>query len=453
MGGESKHKKKKHTKKGIALVSALILLAVLSMIFLSMIQYVSTTVRFSLYESRNETALNIAEAGIHFYRWYIAHQLDGLNADQVQAFWESTSPYPYGVDAPYVADFEGLGEYSITVTPPQTGSTSVIIESTGSSYTDSQLERTIRVRLRRPAWSEFVILSDSDLDLPDGTETFGPIHSNGGVRFDGVAHNSISSAVSTYDYGGSEKPGVWTSWFGEYNTNMASNVFSGGKGVGVGEEDFDATLVNFQLMYEEADDIGLAYGKQGQGHQVVLDYDEVDIYRLTGAAVNKKNGTVKDSKKKVVALNVPLPDIGVIYVGKNVWVEGVLGTGKQLSIVTIHSGNPHGTVFLSDDITYEDYTSGTILGLVAINDIEIVKNSDTNLRVDAVMLAHGGGVYRTDTSSKNQLDIYGAIVTNTGFDVNGYSTVNLIYDTNLLYNAPPFFPSSGEYELDLWEEL
>jgi hypothetical protein len=46
-----------------------------------------------------------------------------------------------------------------------------------------------------------------------GTEVFGKIHSNVGIRFDGVAHNVISSGVASFDdpdHGGGNEFGVHT---------------------------------------------------------------------------------------------------------------------------------------------------------------------------------------------------------------------------------------------------
>ena len=439
-------------KKGSALIFTLVVIAVAGIVFTSLIQYVSGQLRYSQHTVKQEETLNIAEAGIHFYRWYIAHNVDGLTPAQVEAFWENTLPYPHGVNAPYEVDYEGIGKYRIEVTPPEPGSTSVVVKSTGWTYKDPALTRTIQVRLRRPAWCEYVIFSNSNIDVPNGTETFGKVHSNGGVRFQGVAHNIVSSAVPTYTYGAASKAGVWTSWANEYNTSMSNSVFLGGKDIGIGEEDFDGVIVNFNQMFTEAQSLGFSWGSAAQGHQIVLKGNVFDIFKMTGAAVNA-DGTVKDSKKQTVALNVPLPNVAVIYVGKNIWVEGTLGSGKRLTLSTIHSGTNKGNIYLSKDIRYANYTSHSVLGLAAEGNIEIVKGSSNNLHIDAVLLAQEGSVWRLDTSAKNSLEIYGAIAVNQDYGFNGYSTVNLTFDNSLIYYPPPFFPTKNEYVLDLWEEL
>ena len=442
---------RRKNKKGSALVFTLILLMVVSIIFTSIIQYVTSQIKFSLHTARMEETFNVAEAGIHFYRWYIAHEIDGLTPAQVEAFWENTSPYPHGVNTPYEADFEGVGKYRLEVTPPESGSTSITVKSTGWTYKEPGLIRVIQVRLRRPAWSEYVIFSNSNLEIADGTETFGKVHSNGGIRFQGVAHNLVSSAVPTYSYGGLTKDGVWTSWSSQYNTTMSNSVFLGGKAVGIGEEDFDSVIISFNQMFLEAQTLHFDWGSATQGHQIVLKGDVFDIYAITGAAVNA-DGTVNNSKKHTVALNVPLPNVAVIYVGKNIWIEGTLGNGKRLTVATEHSSTVKGNIYLYKDIRYENYTSHIVLGLAAEGNVEIIKGSSNNLHMDAVLLAQGGSVERTDTTAKNQLEIYGAIVVNQNYGFNGYNNVTLTFDNSLLYYPPPFFPTKNEYVLDLWEE-
>jgi hypothetical protein len=58
----------------------------------------------------------------------------------------------------------------------------------------------------------------------------------------------------------------------------------------------------------------------------------------------------------------------------------------------------------------------------------------------------------------NSITINGSIASkgriNFGFtDGTGYRTRTLIYDNNLLYSPPPYYPTGSQYLLDLWEEL
>jgi hypothetical protein len=60
---------------------------------------------------------------------------------------------------------------------------------------------------------------------------------------------------------------------------------------------------------------------------------------------------------------------------------------------------------------------------------------------------------------KDSLTINGAVISylksywNYGSPpVSGFLTRSVIYDTNLLYAPPPYFPTAGEYEFISWIE-
>jgi len=183
---KQKNKKIKNLKAS-ALAYALIIMAVVMIILTSMLGYITS---------------QIAEAGVYFYRWYLAHQTAGKTAREVDDFWQNGSPL--GVDLPYEKTFsdpEGgiIGSYSIEAERPISGSTIVIVKSTGWTNKEPNLKRTVQVRFRRPSWSEYAVLANDFMRFGQGTEVFGKIHSNKGIRFDGLAHNIVSSLMTTFD--------------------------------------------------------------------------------------------------------------------------------------------------------------------------------------------------------------------------------------------------------------
>jgi hypothetical protein len=155
---------------------------------------------------------------------------------------------------------------------------------------------------------------------------------------------------------------------------------------------------------------------------------------------------------------------GVIFVEDNIWLSGQI-SNKRISVVAADlSGGNAPSVFIGNDIMYTSYGGSDILGVIGQNDVEIIRDSDTNLRIDAALLAQQGRVGRADYGSsdhKNVITIYGAIATNerygfawtNGTSDWGYTDRNLYYDNSLLYFPPPYFPTGTQYEMDLWEEL
>ena len=71
------------------LAYVLVIMATCLILLMSIILFVVSQLQYSMKQHDREQALQIAEGGIHFYKWYLAHQLDGRTASQVQAFWSS----------------------------------------------------------------------------------------------------------------------------------------------------------------------------------------------------------------------------------------------------------------------------------------------------------------------------------------------------------------------------
>ena len=461
--------------RGGGLAYFVIIIGVLATILSGLTIFVLSQVRYSLYAVDRAQALQIAEAGVAFFQWYLAHQTDGKNASQIADFWASGTVL--GVSSPFEADYEGRGRYRLSVTPPPPGSTMAVVESKGWTYDEPDKPRTVRVRFRRPSWSEYAVLSNADIRFGVGTETFGPLRGNGGIRFDGVAHNTVSSAKETYldPDTGLTKPGVWTSWSGEYNSSAGSDVFLGGKEFPVSVIDFAAVSGDISMIRSRAQSDGLYFAAAGVGRHLILRPDDTVEVRTVTAYDTDSNGIVSESGGTVYSI----PNGEPIYVDGNIWLEGRID-GIRLTIAAGDSGGAgHPNVYIGKDILYTNYDGSDSLGIIAAGDIEIIRDSENDLRIDGALLAQNGRVGRShygtycvswfswwgwnwcnswQTDYKNTITVYGAIASNLryGFawtDGTGYATRRLIYDNNFLYTPPPFFPVGDRYLTDLWEEL
>ncbi len=495
-------------KKGSALVYILIIMSAVTIILTSLIQFVVSQLRYSQYEVAREESLQIAEAGIYFYRWYLAHEVEGKTASQVKDFWQNQDPL--GVDESYVKDYNDpqggvIGKYSIEVTPPDPNSTIVVVQSTGWMIKNPALTRTVRVRFRRPSWSEYLVLSNANIRFGDGTETFGLLHSNGGVRFDGIAHNIVSSSQETYvdPDTGITRPGVWTSWANEYNTNMDGAVFQAGKEFPVAEEDFNGVSADLALMKADASagvNGSIYFGHAGKGQHIILNDDGTFDIRT----VNQYDSFTKSIVNYAGAWSTRnIPDEGVIFVENDIWLEGKINDVRVTVAAADIVGGDGANVYIGNDISYTNYDGSDVLGIIGQNDIEIIRDSENDLKIDAAMIAQTGRIGRSYYSAyyvsgnvpggglkfmngntfqfgngagwyfcpcinltcvdhKDSITVFGAMATNNryGFSYtdscprnSGYEDRNLIYDNNLLYYPPPYFPTSPEYSLDMWDEL
>ncbi len=473
---------KKH--KGSAVVYALVMLTAVLIILSSMIGYVASQIKYSQQSASREESLQIAEAGIYFYRWYLAHEVEGKTAQQIKEFWENDDTL--GINTPYEREYKdpygsGIGRFRITVTPPEDYSTIVIVQSEGWTYQHPESKRTVKVRFRRPSWSEYAVLSNSDVRFGDGTEVFGPIHSNGGVRFDGVIHNLITSTKSTYidPDSGQTKPGVWTAWSNEYNTNMNSNVFLAGKQYPVSSQDFNGVTADLALMKSAAQSTGTYFDDYKEGRHIKLKTDGTFDIRTVKKYHSHFYNIIQ---YKGSWSNHPIPDNGVIYVEDNVWLEGKVNNKKVTIVAANLIGGSHPNIFIQHNIEYSHYDGSDIIGIIAQGDIEVIRDSENNLRIDGALLAQTGRVGRKYYSlrhiwwwwtycpcgqswcedHKDTITIYGSIVSNQRYGFawldgcprsTGYTHRNLNYDNNLLYYPPPYFPTGTQYSLDLWDEL
>jgi len=480
------------SKKGSILAYTLVMISIVSIILTASLKVVVSNMNYGINRELKEESLQIAEAGIYFYRWYLAHKVEGLTKSQVNQFWNSGSAY--GVSSNYEVDFNGIGKYSISVVPPESNSTIVTVESTGWTYRYPTMQRTVKARFRQPSWSEFSVLCDSDIRFGAGTDVNGPIHSNGGIRFDGVAHNIISSSLSDYndpDHGGGNEFGVHThvAPTDPLPPNVVpsrTDVFEVGRTFPVATKEFDGVLSDMANMKNEAgcsnvgsycaqDNIvvanGIYFNNSDNGRHIILKNDgTMDVSRVL-TYDGSSNGITSESSSN----NYVIPDGGVVFVEDNAWIEGQINGEKTTIIASDMSGGSDKNIFIGNDILYTNYDGTDIIGLIAQGDIEIIRDSEDDLRIDGALLAQNGRVGREhygwyctawwwgwctnwEVDVKNTITTNGSIATKQryGFaytDNTGYTNRNLIYDNNLLYYPPPYFPTGTNYAIDQWEEI
>lgn len=481
----------KKTEKGVITVYALIGAAVLVTLLGGMLVFVSTQVRNSSDEVSRQKALEIAESGVYFYRWYLAHSLDGKTAQEIKNFWQSG--LALGVSSPYekeVEDANGdpIGKYRIEVTVPDPGSTIVSLVSTGWTYRHPNLTRKVKVRFRRPSWSEYAVVANDVMRFGSGTTIHGPVHSNNGIRFDGVALNKVTSAVNQYldPDTGTIRPGVWTS---QPNEN---NVFLAGKEFPVPSVDFAGITVDLSLMKTEAQSEGIFLGEETypknqcgwvwdgwppplfvwscqlvnapvRGYHLTLRTDDKLEVRRVFNYNSVSYGITDQSDPEVL----DFPANGLVFVENHLWVDGQIDTAKlTLASANINSSEIETNVYINNDILYTNKDGQDIIGIIAENDISVGLYSENNLEIDAALLAQKGRVGRDYYSffqsstyyKRDEITVFGSIATNNryGFaytDGTGYQIRNLYFDNNLIYYPPPYFPTGNKYQLDLWEDL
>ena len=481
--------KKFNLKSGELLIPIIIFSAIAIIIMGGLMNWTKTTVEANRQLLTRERAIQLAESGIDYYRWHLAHN---------KTDYEDGT----GVPGPYIHDVmdkdnNTIGQYSLSVTPPITGSTRVTIESVGTPI-NSSISRTIRVELAIPSLAKYAVAANDNMRFGESTEVFGAIHSNRGIRFDGLAHNLLTSALSSYDdpdHIGANEFAVHTHvnappGSGSNNafrpleappTNPVpdrTDIFEVGRQFPVPAVDFTGLTNNLSTIKADAQASGRYFAASGsQGYRITLNTDDTfTIRRVTSQATdNNCDNTQNQSGWGIWSVNntvnvgtYAIPANGLIFVEDNVWVEGQIDSAR----VTIAAGrfpdNPatRPAIIVNNDLLYTDYTGIDVVALISQGNVNVGMVSDTNLRIDAALVSQNGRVgryyYESDCSpynTRNSITLYGMIATNVryGFgytDGNGYQTRNIIYDANLLYGPPPSFPlTSDQYEIISWQEV
>jgi hypothetical protein len=378
----------------------------------------------------------------------------------------------------------------------------VKVRSTGTISTDSSISRTILATLAIPSLAKYAVVANQNMRFGAGTEVFGPIHSNAGIRFDGISHNLITSSVSTYndpdgdDCNNNNSFGVHTCVNPDDPSPPAAvpsrpDVFMAGRQFPVQSFDFNGLTVDLSQMKVSAQSAGIYIPASGsQGYHIVLKTDDTfDLYKVIALqntpsnCSNTNNQTdwgmwsVKTQVHPVSGTNntpqnYAFPSNGVIFVEDHVWVDGAINSAR----ITVAAGrfpdnvSTRKDIMINNDLLYTNYSGTDVMSLVAQRNVSTGLFSENDLRVDAALVAQNGRVgryyYESDCKTgginyydRNSITLFGMIATNAryGFaytDGTGYETRNIIYDSNLLYSPPPSFPlTSSQYQTISWQEV
>lgn len=426
-----------------------------SIIVLGTASYSLGEYKASVYRSNQESALAIAEAGINYYRWHLAHNPTDYKDG-------TTNPPPY-VHVYKDKDGSPVGRYSLNIIPPGTASSTVTVESTGWLDSQPSSHRTIRAKFGFNALTNYAFIGNTDIWIGNETEISGQVHSNGGIRFDGEAEAPVTSAVATYvckpvhgnGCQNQTKPGVWgqggpTSY---WQFPVVSQDFTG----------VSVSLAQIKL------DAGLSLsssGKQGW-HLLFNNNGTVTASKVSATKCYKGddlNGAQDswfcvDIKTEDSGTTYPIPANGLIYVDDTTWVDGMV---KGIATVAAGTGR---SIIINGNILYVALDGKSKLGLIADQDIIIPHDSLDTFTIDAAVFALNGSAKRYYYSGdmKDKLKVYGSIVSagtwtwswisNGGSVVSGYREIKITYDQNLNNSPPAGFPKGSSLFLISWEEI
>lgn len=481
----------KNKTKGSVLIPVVAFMAIGLVILSGFVAWSVMSVRVARHTTDREVALQIADAGIEYYRWHLAH-----DATDFQDGTATSGPYIHDF---FDKDGNKLGSFTLVITQPSIGSSLVTIVSSGKTVVGgTSTMRTIQSKLAKPSFAKYAVVSNSDMSI--GANVVGPMHSNGGIYFvSGSASSTVTSAKISFN---STTTSFVTQW-GVYTNGdpvpptaftSVTPVFTAGRQVGVPALDFAGITADFAQLKTSAQGGGVYYGASGAlGYHIVLKTTGAfDLYRVDTLATGGVGCEARQwwnypscslvasaswsiNTQTLLTANVPFPANGIVFAEDHVWVDGTINTARITIVAgTIPDVGNRKNIIVNNDLRYTYYDGRDVIGLIAQDNFWIGVNSADNLRIDAAIIAQNGRVsrmgYRSCTNSlRTSITFYGMFATNQRYAygnlgsgctapsgwLSGYQTNRTyIYDPNLLYGPPPSFPlTTSQYQILSWDEI
>jgi len=422
-----------------------------------------------------ESALHMAEAGVNYFRWHLAHDPDDFSGD--------TGEHEY-------VDPQGnaLGKYDIEVTPPSLGSSIVTIKSTGWTYQFPNIKRTVTVQYGIPSFARYSFLTNASSWYGEGITVNGLVHSNNGIRQDGTNISLMTSTQQTYVCG--DETGCYSQsycvnpcrWSSSQRRCNCPGVWGDGGDEGLWQYPvtpiyFDSISFDFTDMSDQAEANGLYLPSSGdQGYHIVFSANGTfNVYEVltTNYYSHQIDYHCYRNYERITRQNLigtyTVSSTPIIFAEDHLWVEGTVN--GRITVVAARSPYASNTmnIWIPNSINYVALDGNHTLGLIAQNDIYFTRDIPENFVVSAALMARSGKVIRHNYSDhcgnqssvaiKDSLTINGALLSynksywNHGSPLSsGFISRQVNYDTNLLYAPPPYFPTSGEYEFISWRE-
>ncbi len=473
------------SSRGITTLLAVGFIGVLTLVMGTIASYVFQQSKYGRALFAREQALNIAEAGLEYYKWFLARTPLAL-----QTGAGLVSPYTYTVSDP-----EGgtLGSAQVTATAAlQCGRTQWIdIVSKGTASADVRFSRTLAARYMKPSVAEYSYIVGENVWAGADRNIKGPYHSNGGIIMDGTNNSDVTSSKSTWwcDSSfsssrcptGSWKPGVW------------------GNGSGFALWRYPVSDINFDAISVDLANLkgyvqsggGLYFGPasgsvNNRGYHLVFNTDgTVTVSQVTSTVsvwgYSMQNGwqteyNIMGNETPINTYTIPSA-CSTIFVEDRVWVEGTVKGKVMVVAATPSDGGTSPDALLKDDVFYFSNDGSNGLTIVAERNILFPLNAPENMEIHGIFIAQSGRYghnYYTSSGSKevppqydsfvlkDQLTTIGTVVsrlrTGTSWSCGGvfcagFQTRNDFYDRVLAFSPPPFTSSAAaDYGLQLWRE-
>lgn len=425
--------------------------------------------------SWNES-LEIAEAGINYYRWCLNNE--------VEEDCEKEKNY-FDINGNLVGRFSV--DSSAVVSCGQTVEKQII--STGWTNKFPNIQRKIRALYARTSVAKYVYVLNDNVWIGSDHQIKGPYHSNGGVRMDGENQSLVTSAKQEWNCTGSFGcsscpisagcrleggncvcPGVFTT------ANGKEDLFQ----FPVPSFDFTGITIDLAQIKTLAQSQGIYFppsittNPQARGYHLKFNNDgTIDVWIITQLsrtyAYSLEEGWHYDyftinSEYFYNRYNIN-PNCSIVFVEDNLWPEGNIAGKIAVASANLINPNLDTDVILQANIQYQNEDGSDGLVLIGERNVLIGPQSPYQMELNGIFIAQKGRFSRNHYPGniREKLEILGSIISNgrvgtqwiSGSQVvSGYLQRETYYDTNLVYSPPPFVPYIlSDFEIKNWEEI
>lgn len=468
--------------KGIITTYTLVFGAIFLLLLSGLLGFILLQLRQAEQRLNWNQSLHIAEAGLDYYRWCLNNEVEQNCQGQKDYF----DPAGNLIGQFSIEDLSALACGQIT---------SRKITSTGWTYKYPQIKRKVTILYARESVAKYSYILNDNVWIGGDHEIRGPYHSNGGIRFDGENQSLVSSAkenwICTGSFGCSSCPTSAGCYLqdsncicpGVFTTTANSNpdLFS----YPVPPFDFTGITIDLAQMKSSAQSSGVYLppsvniNPQGKGYYLKFFKDpatnegKFEVWIITQLSSTYAYSLEEDwhydyftitSKYLYNTYSIPSA-CSAIFIEDNLWPEGEVKGKITLASANLVNPNIDTDVVLPGNIDYTTLDGSDGLALIAEKNVLVGPQSPNQMELRGIFVAQKGRFSRNHYPGniRDKLEIYGSIISNgrvgtqwiSGSQVvSGYLKRESYFDSNLVYNPPPFTPYTvSDFKIVNWEEI